>query len=119
MESVLQSLMLSKADPSQVAGLSRFFKCGRGQYGEGDRFLGIKVPVTRGVVRECWKELSFADLETCIRSEYHEVRLAALLSLVEIFSHARKDKALQERCVDFYLSHTGFINNWDLVDLSC
>jgi len=115
----LLSQMISHADPSQVAGLSRFFKTGPGQYGEGDKFLGIKVPVTREVVKECWKSTSFADLEECIRSEYHEVRLAALLTLVEIFKHSRKTPALQQQCVDFYLSHTAFINNWDLVDLSC
>ena len=111
--------MLSHADPQQVAGLSRFFKTGPGQYGEGDRFLGIKVPVTRAIVKECWKETGFGELEECIRSEYHEVRLAALLTLVQIFTHAKKDTALQSRCVDFYLSHTEWINNWDLVDLSC
>ena len=111
--------MLRHADPAQVPGLSRFFKTGPGQYGEGDAFLGIKVPVTRQVVKERWKETDFQHLEECIRSEYHEVRLAALLCLVEIFSHARKDLALRQRCVDFYLSHTGRINNWDLVDLSC
>ena len=111
--------MLAKADPSQVAGLSRFFKTGPGQYGEGDRFLGIKVPVTREVVKACWKLTNFEELEECIRSEYHEVRLAALLTLVQIFTHARKDAALQQRCIDFYLSHLEFVNNWDLVDLSC
>lgn len=73
----LLSHMLSKADPSQVDGLSRFFKTGPGQYGEGDKFLGIKVPVTRSVVKECWKKADFKDLEECICSEYHEVRLAA------------------------------------------
>lgn len=111
--------MLSHADPSQVAGLSRFFKTGPGQYGEGDKFLGIKVPVTRGVVKSLWRQTSFEDLEECVASEYHEIRLAALLTLVEIFSHAKKDEALRKRCVDFYLSHTAYINNWDLVDLSC
>ena len=111
--------MLGHADPSQVAGLSRFFKTGPGQYGEGDRFLGIKVPVTRSVVKDCWRGTGFAELEECIASEYHEVRLAALLSLVETFGHAKKDAALQQLCVDFYLSHTDSINNWDLVDLSC
>ena len=115
----LYTKILAHQDPAQVAGLSRFFKTGEGQYGEGDKFLGIKVPVTRKVVKECWKETSFEDLETCIRSEYHEMRLAALLSLVQIFKHAKKDNALQQQCIDFYLSHTEFINNWDLVDLSC
>ena len=111
--------MLAKADPSQVEGLSRFFKTGPGQYGEGDRFLGIKVPVTRRVVKECWKQTGFDELEECLTSEYHEIRLAGLLALVEMYSHARKDMSLRSRCIDFYLSHTDRINNWDLVDLSC
>ena len=61
--------ILAHQDPSQVEGLSRFFKTGKGQYGESDKFLGIKVPVTREVVKQCWKETSFGDLETCIASE--------------------------------------------------
>ena len=123
----LLEAMLSHADPSQVAGLSRFFKAGPGQYGEGDKFLGIKVPVTRAVVKEyCRTTPAFSELERCIGSEYHEVRLAALLALVEVFHRAGKAAArkaaagdLRQRCVDFYLSHTQQINNWDLVDLSC
>ena len=131
--------MLAVADSSQVAGLSRFFKTGPGQYGEGDKFLGIKVPVTREVVKNAWQELDFADLDKCLRSEYHEIRLAGLLALIQIFSHARKGSlgikvpvtremeteslparlSLQQQCVDFYLAHTDAINNWDLVDLSC
>lgn len=115
----LYSSILSHADSSQVAGLSRFFKCGKGQYGEGDQFLGIKGPVTRSVVKECWRTTSFDELKECISSPYHEARLAALLTLVEIFAHAKRDMSLRQRCVDFYLSHTAHINNWDLVDLSC
>ena len=123
--------ILAKQDPAQVEGLSRFFKTGKGQYGEGDQFLGIKVPVTREVVKQCWQTTSFDDLEACIVSEYHEMRLAALLTLVQIFKHAGKrvsssssvipgsTRNLQQQCVDFYLSHTQYINNWDLVDLSC
>ena len=111
--------MLAAADPTQVEGLSRFFKTGPGQYGEGDKFLGIKVPVTRGVVRRCWNNTDFAELEKCIGSEYHEIRLAALLTLVEVFRHAGKDEDAQRKCIEFYLAHTGGINNWDLVDLSC
>ena len=123
--------ILAKQDPAQVEGLSRFFKTGKGQYGEGDQFLGIKVPVTREVVKQCWQTTSFDDLEACIVSEYHEMRLAALLTLVQIFKHAGKrvsssssvipgsTRNLQQQCVEFYLSHTQYINNWDLVDLSC
>ena len=115
MNKLLQEIT-ARADASQVEGLSRFFKTGPGQYGEGDKFLGIKVPVTREVVKACWQETSLQDLEECIASEYHEVRLAALLALVEIFKH---NKAKQSDCIDFYLAHTDRINNWDLVDLSC
>ena len=115
---VLYDAILAAADPSQVEGLSRFFKTSPGQYGEGDKFLGIKVPVTRSIVKACWKDTGFEELERCIGSEFHELRLAALLALVEIFSHSKTESA-RSRCVDFYLSHTDRINNWDLVDLSC
>ncbi len=118
MNKLLDSIM-QHADPAQVEGLMRFFKTGPGQYGEGDLFLGIKVPVTRSVVKECWKDVGFGELEECVSSKYHEVRLAALLTLVEIFSHNRKNAVLQKQCVEFYLSHTEYINNWDLVDLTC
>lgn len=116
---ILKTRMMQQANPLQVEGLSRFFKTGKGQYGEGDLFLGIKVPVTRAVVKECWTDVSFSGLEECITSPYHEIRLAALLCLVRIFKSARKDNALRQECIDFYLSHTAYINNWDLVDLSC
>ena len=115
----LNNEILARQDVEQAVNLSRFFKTGKGQYGEGDKFLGVKVPTTRDVVKQCWQETSFEDLETCICSEYHEIRLAALLTLVQIFKHAKKDKTLQQQCIDFYLTHTEFINNWDLVDLSC
>ena len=129
MNKLLQEIS-ARADASQVEGLSRFFKTGPGQYGEGDQFLGIKVPVTREVVKACWRETSLQDLEECIASAYHEVRLAALLALVEIFAHAKRFPGVlrqaqeppgmtQQACVDFYLAHTDRINNWDLVDLSC
>ena len=115
----LYNEILARQDAEQAVNLSRFFKTGKGQYGEGDKFLGVKVPTTRDVVQQCWQETSFEDLETCICSEYHEIRLAALLTLVQIFKHAKKDQTLQQQCIDFYLTHTESINNWDLVDLSC
>lgn len=116
---VLLDNMLAAADPSQVEGLSRFFKTGKGQYGEGDEFLGIKVPVTRSVVKGCWSSVGLDGLEECLASGYHEVRLAALLTLVEIFRHSSKTGISKKECIDFYLEHTDRINNWDLVDLSC
>ena len=71
------------------------------------------------MVKSCWSKTGFEELEDCLVSEYHEIRLAGLLTLVEIFSHAKTDQALKQKCVDFYLAHTDRINNWDLVDLSC
>ena len=115
----LYDSILSRRDQALVPGLSRFFKCGPGQYGEGDKFLGIKVPVTREVVRACWRDTDNAELEKCISSEYHEVRLAALLTLVEIFRRSKRDPQRRKYCIDFYLAHLQYINNWDLVDLSC
>ncbi len=116
---VLLDNMLAAADPSQVEGLFRFFKTGKGQYGEGDEFLGIKVPVTRSIVKRCWSSVGLDGLEECLASGYHEVRLAALLTLVEIFKHSSKTGISKKECIDFYLEHTDRINNWDLVDLSC
>ena len=81
--------MLSHANQAQVPGLMRFFKTGPGQYGEGDKFLGIKVPVTREVVKQCWKEVSLAEIEECVNSEFHEVRLAGLLALIQKFKHCK------------------------------
>ena len=85
------------ADEAQAANLSRFFKTGPGQYGEGDRFLGIKVPMVRIVVKEHWRDTDFAQLEECLASPYHEVRLAGLLVLVQRFHHAKRDPAEQQK----------------------
>ena len=115
----LYSGIFAKQNSALVPGLSRFFKTGPGQYGEGDKFLGIKVPTVREVVKNQWENASFDDLEECVTSEYHEMRLAALLTLVQIFKHAKKDKTLQQQCIDLYIANIQYINNWDLVDLSC
>lgn len=118
-KSQLYTSIVDLRDEAQAVNLARFFKTGPGQYGEGDVFLGLKVPVTRQVVKRLWRTCTFADLEECVGSQFHEVRLAALLVLVQIFQHAKNNPFEQQRCVDFYLSHTLYINNWDLVDLSC
>ena len=108
----LYNTILSSQDSSLVPGLSRFFKTGKGGYGYGDKFLGIKVPTIREAVKECWNETMFEDLQECVSSEYHEMRMAGLLALVQIFKHAKKDVKLQQRCIDFYLTNTQYINNW-------
>ena len=111
--------MLSLRNEEEAKGLMRFFKTGKGQYGEGDQFLGIRVPITRKVVKRLWPSTTMQDLEQCFESPWHEVRLAALLALIQLFKHNKKHPDKQRECIDFYLRHTDRINNWDLVDLSC
>lgn len=115
----IEALMLSLQDERQAACLSRFFKTGPGQYGEGDKFLGIKVPVTRDVVKAEWKGCNLVDVDCLLHSEYHGIRLCALLILVRLYRQAKNDPEMQKHIVDFYLASTERINNWDLVDLSC
>lgn len=110
----------------QVEVLSRFFKTGKGQYGEGDRFLGVKVPQTRAIVKEAKLSVPFGEISILLDSEWHEARLAGLLLLVEeMKAVSGRTKNTEQSCarrkeiVDFYLSHATRSNNWDLVDLSC
>jgi 3-methyladenine DNA glycosylase AlkD len=105
------------ADPAKAAISQRFFKTGPGEYGEGDRFLGLTVPQTRGLLPQT-DGLSEADVLSLLRSEWHEERLLALLVLVRRFEKAKKDEATRERIVSFYLANTKWVNNWDLVDSS-
>ncbi len=95
--------------------LSRFFKTGRGEYGEGDRFLGVTVPVVRSVARENGN-LPRTEITRLLRSEFHEERLLALLLLISQFENGTE--AEQKDTVGFYLKNTRYVNNWDLVDLS-
>lgn len=103
----------SCADTAQAAHLSRFFKTAPGEYGEGDRFLGIKVPVTRSIVRRYRDEATFEDVEALTGSAWHEERLAGFLLLVELYR--RGDKA---QAAGVYIGLLHRANNWDLVDLS-
>lgn len=99
------------SDDEKKIVLPRFFKTGKGEYGEGDRFLGVVVPATRSVAKR-YKDVPYEVLEALLESEWHECRLCSLLILIE------KYKKEPEQAVRFYLSHTEGINNWDLVDLS-
>lgn len=95
--------------------LSGFFKTGEGQYGYGDKFLGLPVPLTRSVAKR-HKDVPLGVAEELLHSEWHEARLCALLILVEKMKRAKADDA--KLIVDMYLANTAHINNWDLVDLS-
>lgn len=104
------------ASPSQADILQRFFKTAPGQYGAGDVFLGLKVPITRAVTKK-YKNLSLRDVEKLFASRFHEFRLAAVLILGDKYE-AAETNAQKKKIVTFYLSQTARINNWDLVDLS-
>jgi 3-methyladenine DNA glycosylase AlkD len=103
------------ADPSRVTILQSFFKTGKGEYAEGDQFIGIRVPQLRALCREC-RGAGIAEAAPLLQSAIHEERLFALLLLVDAFKRA--DQAGKRAIYDFYLSNTRFINNWDLVDAS-
>jgi 3-methyladenine DNA glycosylase AlkD len=103
-------------DPAAAAQSQRFFKTGPGEYGQGDRFLGIRVPVIRKYVREV-RHIELDDALELLRSPLHEARLLALLVLVDKYSRA-KTPAGQRAVYRAYLDHTQWINNWDLVDSS-
>jgi len=102
-------------DPVKRDFLPKFFKTGKGQYGEGDKFLGVVVPNTRKVAKK-YKDAPFEVTSDLLQSEWHECRLCALLILVERFK--KSDDINKKLIFDFYLSNTSRINNWDLVDLS-
>ncbi|MDE6296819.1 MAG: DNA alkylation repair protein [Muribaculaceae bacterium] len=110
--------------------LMRFFKTGKSEYGEGDRFLGLRVPQTRSIVKEAKHSVEDKEIEKLLYSEWHEVRLCGLLLLVEEMKGnmpKKKDdvetlkikESRREELALFYLRHARQANNWDLVDLSC
>jgi 3-methyladenine DNA glycosylase AlkD len=105
-------------NPEQAKVLQRFFKTGKGQYGEGDVFFGIKVPIQREIVKRYWKYLTLKDIQELLNSKIHEERLIGILTLVEIYNKSKKDKLKQRQVFEFYLKNTSRVNNWDLVDLS-
>ncbi len=115
----IEEVMIGMGDEAQAKHLMRFFKCAPGQYGFGDRFLGIRVPETRALVKECRSLVGIEDAVSLMRSEWHEIRLAGFLILIEIFKKANKshDNERIDRILKVYIEHIHYGNNWDLVDL--
>jgi 3-methyladenine DNA glycosylase AlkD len=113
--SEIHARLQSLGNPESAAFAARYFKTGPGEYGEGDIFLGLRARVMHALAKE-YQTLALDEVLMLLRSEIHEDRLLALLILVR---HTLKgDGALKKRIYHLYLDHTGFVNNWDLVDSS-
>ncbi|MFA6553264.1 MAG: DNA alkylation repair protein [Patescibacteria group bacterium] len=111
----LHAELRSLGSPAKAKILQRFFKTGQGEYGEGDVFVGVTVPVSRRLALQ-YKDLPWPELAMLISSDIHEARLIAMLMLVHNFK--RGNESDKKKIYSFYLRSTRFINNWDLVDLS-
>ncbi|MGE3404230.1 MAG: DNA alkylation repair protein [Vicinamibacterales bacterium] len=112
--SSVRTALRHHADTTRARAVARFFKCGPGEYGEGDRFIGVTVPAQRRVARQ-FRDLPLPEVDALLQSPVHEERLTALLILVDQF---RRREAQRERIVRLYLRRLRFVNNWDLVDSS-
>ena len=106
-------MALGSATAAEFA--TRFFKTGKGEYGEGDRFLGIRVPALRALLRDM-RDAGMDVALPLLKSSWHEARALGLMLLVRLYQ--RGDEKTRKRIYDLYLKSTGFVNNWDLVDLS-
>jgi 3-methyladenine DNA glycosylase AlkD len=114
-EDIIKDLQqYSSREKSKI--LQRFFKTGKGEYGEGDIFVGITVPNIRSVAKKYYKEISFDELNDFVSSEIHEFRMFGLLTLTYKFEKA--GEKLKEEIYNYYLKNTKYINNWDLVDVT-
>lgn len=114
---ILKEALIQVAIPENTAILQRFFKTGKGQYGEGDIFIGVKVPQIRAISKQYFKTTSFETIHELLESKIHEERSLGLFIMVLQY---QKSKTLAERAAifNFYIAHQHRINNWDLVDNS-
>ncbi len=107
--------MKKMATPARAKANAWFFKTGKGQYGEGDQFIGLSVPQLR-IIAKKYRDISFKEISLLMKSKIHEERLIAVYLLVYQFEKA--DEATQKKIYDFYLKNTKYVNNWDIVDTS-
>ncbi len=115
----LERAMLAQANPADAIILMSFFKTGKGQYGEGDRFLGIRNPLTRRTAK-AFRDLPVREAVRAAHSEWHEIRLCALLILADKYQSKKAKETDRAAIFGHYaeLARGGFVNNWDLVDLT-
>ncbi len=110
--------LVTLKNPEVAVHAQRFFKTGKGEYGEGDLFLGLRVPQVREITKKYYLELSIRDIETLLESKWHEVRLSAVIVMTAQYNKA--DKVLRKKLYKLYIKYIGKgINNWDIIDISC
>lgn len=115
MSLLVKSDLQEASDPLHAEKLQGFFKTGKGEYGEGDIFLGVRVPEQRRIAKK-HRNIPLEDVLDLLRSDIHEHRLTSLFILTD--QYVKADKQKKEEIVNLYIDNTGFINNWDLVDSS-
>ncbi len=122
----IRTELLAKGSPEKAAFLSRFFKTGKGQYAEGDVFVGVNNPEVRAMAKK-YADLPLTNIETLLHDPIHEIRLLALIMMVNRFEKASRksqqvwtdNQFVRKEIFEMYLRNLEFINNWDLVDVSC
>ena len=106
----------SFSTPEGAKRRASFFKTGRGEYAEGDLFLGVDSPSLRKIAKKYFKTVSYADLQKMLESPYHEIRVGAVFILVLMFQHGSEEE--RKKIFDFYMENIRYINNWDLVEVA-
>jgi 3-methyladenine DNA glycosylase AlkD len=112
---MIQQEIKSLANPKKAKLYQGFFKTGKGQYGEGDVFLGLTMPQTRVIAKKYFEEISLAEVQELIKSKYHEFRMCGLVILTYKYEKFASER---QEIYNFYLKNTKYINNWDLVDVT-
>ncbi|MEI6480073.1 MAG: DNA alkylation repair protein [bacterium] len=112
----VEKVLKAKANKLKAQLLSKFFKTGKGEYGEGDVFLGITVPEQRLIAKE-FVNIPLEEVQKLLQSPLHECRFTALLILT--YKYSKADEKEKNKIFDFYIKNTKYINNWDLVDVTC
>lgn len=113
----IKNELRKKADKNKAKILASFFKTGKGQYGEGDKFLGIVMPRQREIIKKYYQEISLSETLKLLQSKWHEERMSALLFLMS--KYKKGTDAERKKIFSLYLANAKFINNWDLVDVTC
>lgn len=114
----LIEIMIKLGDPKRAQGVARFFKSGKGEYGEGDYFLGIKVPAITKVAKKNI-DIGLDEVDVLLKNKWHEIRVLAVKILALKFGSKKTSDKKKSQIYKFYLKNTKNINNWDLVDISC